>query len=59
MGHVIPVYRRIAEKKKTSNPEGMNQRIRAAELSRKRNKTTATSAGHSRVQERGKRGMNP
>lgn len=47
----------IAEKK-TSNPKGKNQRIRAAELSRKRSKTTATLTGHCRVQERGKRGMN-
>lgn len=45
-------------RKKTSNPKGMNQRTRAAELSRKRCRTTAAFAGHSRVQEGGKRGMN-
>lgn len=44
-------------REKTSNPKGMNQRTRAAELSRERSKTTATFAVHSRVQERGKRGM--
>lgn len=44
-------------RKKKSNPKGMNQRTRTAELSRKRSKTTATFAGHSVVQERGKRRM--